>query len=419
VRRLLLLLTILAFGLSGFAQTTYTAHLFTGLTSPATTGQVCFHLKNYGTNIPYVAGTGVVADTDPPCVPAAVTGTVTGTIYGSDVIALTGCVPSALNPCTYWTVEYWVNGQMKSTQDYSNIVGASVTLDNLAPMTTIPIIPAPTGDSTYVQLTGGNVNGSSGFLNFPQFRIAGSQYVTGLQGSVGVKVAVTTGSFTNGNLRSTNATGDEVDSGRAVPNGAVLGAPTPTVYSSGSGTYTTPAGTKLLHVRMCGAASGGGGGGTVGGASSGPSNTTFGTTFLVAGGGIGANSYIPGFGGSGSGGTLNLFGSSGQTGTVPSVASQGGTGGSGFSGMGAGYGGNGAVGGSGSSCGGGGGGGSASTTFPTGGGGGGGGYVEAWITTPNATYSYSVASGTNGGSAGTSGFAGGPGGNGLIVVEAY
>jgi hypothetical protein len=143
MRRFLLPLTILASGLSGFAQTTYTAHLFTGLTQAAATGQVCFHLKNYGTNIPVVVGTGVVVDTDPPCVPANLAGLVTGTIYGSDVITPigSGCVPSALNPCTWWTVEYWVNGQMKSTADYTTIVGSSVLLDSLLPLMSYPVSP--------------------------------------------------------------------------------------------------------------------------------------------------------------------------------------------------------------------------------------------------------------------------------------
>lgn len=259
MRRVLLLLTILAFGLSGFAQTTFTAHLFTGLTQPATTGQVCLHLKNVGTSIPYVVGTGVVADTDPPCIPAASNGTVTGTIYGSDVIALTGCVPSALNPCTYWTVEYWVNGQMKSTQDYSNIVGASVTLDALTPMTTIPVVAAPTGDSTYVRRDGANVLVGDQFLASPppmggttpqpikgttitattsvaaptvtattstitpSLALNGAQQLTGVQGTTGTKAAACTGSFTNGNLRSTDANGNCVDSGLAANNVPLLG----------------------------------------------------------------------------------------------------------------------------------------------------------------------------------------------------
>jgi hypothetical protein len=189
-----------------------------------------------------------------------------------------------------------------------------VILDSLAPMTTIPVVPAPTGDSTYVQITGGNVNGSSGFLNFPQLKIAGSQYVTGLQGTTGVNVAVCAGSFTSGNLRSTDANGNCIDSGKAVPNGAVLGAPGVTVYASGSGTYTTPGGTKLLHIRMCGAGSGGSGGSSGGGLSSIPSATTFGSSYLTANGGaVGAGNTVAGAGGSASGGSVNITGTAGQS----------------------------------------------------------------------------------------------------------
>ena len=54
-----------------------------------------------------------------------------------------------------------------------------------------------------------------------------------------------------------------------------------------------------------------------------------------------------------------------------------------------------------------------------GGGGGAGGYIEAYITSPSATYSYTVGTGGNGGSAGTNGYAGGNGASGVIIVTAF
>jgi hypothetical protein len=46
--------------------------------------------------------------------------------------------------------------------------------------------------------------------------VAGSQVITSVQGTTGTKLSVASGTFTNGNLRSTNSTGDEIDSTIAV-----------------------------------------------------------------------------------------------------------------------------------------------------------------------------------------------------------
>jgi hypothetical protein len=47
-------------------------------------------------------------------------------------------------------------------------------------------------------------------------KLNGSQSLTGVQGTTGTKIAAATGSFTSGNLRSTDANGNSVDSGLAV-----------------------------------------------------------------------------------------------------------------------------------------------------------------------------------------------------------
>jgi hypothetical protein len=68
---------------------------------------------------------------------------------------------------------------------------------------------------------------------------------------------------------------------------------------------------------------------------------------------------------------------------------------------------------------GGGGGGGGSTSFASGSGGGAGGYTVAQITSPLATYTYTIGAGGTAGAAGTSGFAGGAGGSGYIEVTEY
>lgn len=198
-------------------------------------------------------------------------------------------------------------------------------------------------------------------------------------------------------------------------------APQITVYTSGSGTYTTPAYAKAIQVRMVGAGGGGGASSTNSGASGG--NTTFGS-LTASGGSGGGNWSAGGSGGSASGGDINIQGgggASGGTGTTSgSIGGQGGN--SAFGGGGAGAQPN-AAGQSGATNSGGGGSGGnnsypsgASGASSIGAGGGAGGYVEKIYTSPSATYSYAVGSGGTGGS-GAQG--GGNGGSGVIIVTAY
>jgi hypothetical protein len=197
------------------------------------------------------------------------------------------------------------------------------------------------------------------------------------------------------------------------------------VFTSGSGTYTKPAGCVAIKVRCVGGGGGGegsGSGGGVGAATAG-GTTTFGTSLLTA---TGASVFSGNLGGLGGTGTVSSpasgFGVSGQSGVgAASVGAYvpGFTGGSNPLGHGGqsgyasagqaarGYGGGGATGG-----------------FAAGGGyngysGGAGGYLEAIIAAPSGTYAYSVGAAGAGGGAGTSGYAGGAGTAGIVIVEEY
>lgn len=202
-----------------------------------------------------------------------------------------------------------------------------------------------------------------------------------------------------------------------------------TVYTSGSGTYTTPTGAKYLQVVMVGGGGGGCGTGTAGSAGSGGTGgtTTFGSSFLTCPGGGGGAQPTGGTPGSTpTGGDINLVGSAGFCGPgyPNSVYSQGGNGGPspfGGSAVGGYVGGAGNAGTSGS---GGGGGGIANTsvnslTIFMGGGGASGGYLQKTISSPAASYSYAVGAGGTAGTAGNTGLAGGAGGAGVIIVTAY
>lgn len=176
-----------------------------------------------------------------------------------------------------------------------------------------------------------------------------------------------------------------------------------TVYTSGSGTYTTPTNCKAILVELIGA--GGGGGGTqsaynipaaIGSAGG---NTTFGS--LTGGGGPGGTvSAIPPAGGTASGGDVNITGGIGGSSVSQSSGAVGNSGGVGFFGGGVGPGGDGqpapspaANSGSGGSSSG------TSGSAVAGGGGSSGGYVRKLINSPAATYSYAVGAGGAAGNA--------------------
>lgn len=204
-------------------------------------------------------------------------------------------------------------------------------------------------------------------------------------------------------------------------------APTVQIFTSGSGTYTTPANCTAILVR----AVAGGGGGAGAGASTAPAGSTGGTTTFnsvnaVGGTGGASNNGAGGAGGSGGTGTATLrvsgtaggggFANGGNgtngcggnapffSGGAPAVYTQTATGISGIANTG----------------GGGAGAGGTSGVFGAGGGGGSGEYMEIVISSPSATYSYSVGAGGAGGIGTGSGAAtGGAGGSGRIIVTEY
>jgi hypothetical protein len=202
--------------------------------------------------------------------------------------------------------------------------------------------------------------------------------------------------------------------------------PTKTFLTSGTGTYNKPPNAKRLQIRMVGGGAGGSGSGPsppLGGGSG--TDTTFGSSFLRAGGAT--NSVYGGTGGTysigsgaigwGSNGAQGIAIISTTTGTAI-VSSQGastpfGPGGNnnGASQAGAAAGAN---------TGAGGGGAGIANGGYSGASGAAGGYVDAIIDNPAASYSYSIGVGGTAGIAGTGGSAGGAGGSGYIeITEMY
>lgn len=214
---------------------------------------------------------------------------------------------------------------------------------------------------------------------------------------------------------------------------ANLPSPTQQIFTSGSGTYTTPTGCRFIRVRMVGGGGGGGCSGTSsGGASSSGTASTFGTSLLTASPGVGAGN-VSGAGTGGGGGGYTIagpaygIGINGATGGGGSynvsagiLIQSGSGGGTGLApGPGGTYNANGNAGITNCGTGGAGGGGGATALLYSGGGGGGAGFIDAWISGPSATYSYAIGSGGAGGTAGGSGYAGGAGADGQIIVDEY
>lgn len=208
-------------------------------------------------------------------------------------------------------------------------------------------------------------------------------------------------------------------SGRAIINTANT-QPTRQVLTSGTGaTYTTPANTTRIVVRMVG----GGGGGAAAATNSGANgtNTTFSTFTASAGVGGVTAAGNGGAGGAAAGGTINIPGGSGNGGGATAAATTfmpGGHGGSSvFGGAGAGGNGNNPGLNAATNSGGGGGGAGGVGGGNSGGGGGAGGYVEAVIATPATTYTYTVGASGAGGAAGS--INGGNGAAGIIIVDEF
>lgn len=205
-------------------------------------------------------------------------------------------------------------------------------------------------------------------------------------------------------------------------------APTIQKFTSGSGTYTTPAGVKFIRVRAVGAGGGGAGSATTAannhGSGTAGGDTTFGTSLLTASGGAGGGGTGSGAGGAGGSATINspaigtaLSGGTGGSGGT-TVAGQGQFGAAGASSFFGGASGRSDIA-SRTNTGSGGAAATANASSYMGGAGGAGGFIEAIIVSPGATYAYAVGAAGAGGTAGTGGNAGGAGGSGYIEVTEF
>jgi hypothetical protein len=341
-----------------------------------------------------------------------------------------------------------------SVSDSFSCTTLTIAATQLTGMIATAQMPAFTGDVTSTAgsnvFTLGTVSLAKGGTN--------NASLTATAGGVlytdGSKV-MNAGAGTSGQVLKSNGASAPTWVDATALSGSTILLPTVTELPLGTNTYNVPAGTSYLRVRMVGGGGGGGAGTNSGGNGASGGTALFGSSMLIAGGGTGGTGSIGG-GGGGAGTNSGGNGASGGTALFGSsmLIAGGGTGGTGSIGGGAGgaggtvsitgatvvhavvgtFGSNGGrfsdgvpgIGGP-SPMGGGGGGTSAATTGGGGsgggsgstyggGGGGSGGYLEAIISSPAASYTYTVPSG---GTFGTGNGPGSAGGAGTIIVEAY
>jgi hypothetical protein len=149
VKRLSLFLTILCAIAPAMAQQSLSGHLFSGNSGAVSSAFARLRLDNQGANVAKVSGTGILVQTQFDVPANSTTGVFSSSFWDNDHISPAG---------TQWIVEYWFNGQMVSQATYTFTGGGPYNLDSMAPNTTLPVIAAPTGDTTYVRVDNGNTS---------------------------------------------------------------------------------------------------------------------------------------------------------------------------------------------------------------------------------------------------------------------
>lgn len=127
-----------------------------GVSVPGKTITARFELKNCTGGPPRVIGTGVIAETVKELTASA--GTISGTIYGNDEIDCGGAETS------YYTITYLAGGRPVDGQTaYSYTINTGSTFDpsTSSPITSRPAATPPTGDNSYLLLSGGNVSSAT------------------------------------------------------------------------------------------------------------------------------------------------------------------------------------------------------------------------------------------------------------------
>ena len=193
------LLWLLLLSVPAFAQNaTVTANLkqLGGGAAQPTGASIRVDLQNCTS--PRVPGTGNIGEKSRTFYPNT-SGVASITLFSNTVIDCGSGVP--ITPVSFYTFNLVSNGGVTSLGSYKVPAGAS-TLDSLPPMSVPPVIPTPTGDTTYLRIDGGNWSGLPTFPpTVPNWSVAGA--ITGSSVTAGIiNSVVIAGSYASLNAAS-------------------------------------------------------------------------------------------------------------------------------------------------------------------------------------------------------------------------
>lgn len=163
MKRLLLISLFILLCANAWGTTTVTGTMQSLGGSNVTGGFVRFWLRGCAGNQPRVAGSGLIAPTLGGVYyfdfAASGSGVISGTLYSNrDSTGLLGgdieCGGSLT--ATWYGMQAFFGGKGGPEVAVYAKNGASLDISNVTPITTNPVIAAPTGDSTYLRLDGGN-----------------------------------------------------------------------------------------------------------------------------------------------------------------------------------------------------------------------------------------------------------------------
>jgi len=262
--------------MSNFATVTGNVKDLTGTTAGST---VNFTLVGYNDNQPTVNGVSVIPSSAISVTPDPITGAFSATLYGNDVILAGG-----QTGVTFYKVSIKctvVAGQTElAHQSYVFNSNTSYDLSNATPITTSPVVPTPTGDTTYARLDGGNQPFTGG-VTAPSLTVTGTTTlgntaigtaktlsVNNIKQQAGTQLAILdplgvshffissaapyTNTFVNGNgtgvvfLGSAAKTSVDDLTGNITMSGSSSGSTVIQASATASGTLTLPAATDTL-----------------------------------------------------------------------------------------------------------------------------------------------------------------------------
>ena len=169
---LLTILLILIGAIDASAQTTaVTGNLRDVLGgSLSSNAFVRIRLRNFDPNSPRGTGTapciGPIVKTSKDVLPDG-SGNIVTTVCGNNIITPSG---------TYYTLEFWDNGRKQHEASFLVTSGGPLDFNTAAPITTVPVVVPPTGDTTYLRTDGGNQMAGNIIPNAVDSRTLGNSF---------------------------------------------------------------------------------------------------------------------------------------------------------------------------------------------------------------------------------------------------